>query len=123
MRSDCLGCGRFEEEFRTGGIIDPVVGVGAEIRTADLPVFPASRAWNCDPVSLALHGGEDYELLFAVPKSGKNLLENRYPSKFPGITQIGRLTGTVPRVWTLESGKRRRLPPHGHDHFRRNPLQ
>jgi thiamine-monophosphate kinase len=96
-------------------------GVGAEIRLEDLPIFPESRAWNCDPVELALHGGEDYELLFAVPKSKFRLLEQSYPSRFPKITQIGRLTGTVGRIWTLESGKRRRLPERGYDHFR-SPL-
>ncbi len=92
-------------------------GVGAEIRLSALPIFPESLSWDCDPVDLALHGGEDYELIFAVPKSKSRLLENTYPSKFPRITKIGRLTGTVPRVWTLESGKRQRLPEQGYDHF------
>jgi len=96
-------------------------GVGAEIRLADLPIFPESRAWDCDPVELALHGGEDYELIFAVPKSKSRLFENTYPSKFPKITKIGRLTGTDGKVWTLESGKLHRLPERGYDHFRRNP--
>jgi thiamine-monophosphate kinase len=96
-------------------------GVGAEIHLADLPIFPESRAWGCDPVKLALHGGEDYELLFAVPKSKSRLLEQSYPSKFPSLTQIGRFTGTVGRIWTLESGKRHLLPQQGYDHFRRNP--
>jgi thiamine-monophosphate kinase len=98
-------------------------GVGAEIRLPDLPIFPESRAWGCDPVELALHGGEDYELLFAVPKSKSRPLERRYPSRFPKITKIGRLTGAAGRIWTLESGKKRRLPKQGYDHFRRNSLQ
>lgn len=96
-------------------------GVGAEIRPADLPIFSESRAWNCDPVKLALHGGEDYELIFAVPKSKRRLLEKTYPSKFPAITEIGKLIGTTGKVWMLESGKRRRLPDQGYDHFRRSP--
>ncbi len=93
-------------------------GIGAEIRAADLPIFPQSRAWNCDPVKLALHGGEDYELIFAVPKSKSRLLENTYPAGFPGITQIGKLRGAAGKVWILESGKKRRLPEQGYDHFR-----
>jgi thiamine-monophosphate kinase len=95
-------------------------GVGAEIRSSDLPVFPESRLWNCDPVELALHGGEDYELLFAVPDSKSCLLEKNYPSKFPKITKIGRLTREVGKVWIIEPTKnRRRLSEHGYDHFRR----
>jgi thiamine-monophosphate kinase len=93
-------------------------GVGAEIRLADLPAFPESRAWGCDHVKLALHGGEDYELIFAVPKSRSRLLEKTYPSRFPGITRIGRLTGAVQKIWMVESGRRRRLPEQGYDHFR-----
>jgi thiamine-monophosphate kinase len=94
-------------------------GVGAEIFAAALPVFPESRLWGCDPVRLALHGGEDYELLFAVPESESRLLEKNYPSAFPKITRIGRMTRDVGRVWLLESERtRRRLPEHGYDHFR-----
>jgi len=96
-------------------------GVGAEIHVADLPIFPESRTWNCDPVKMALHGGEDYELIFSVPKTKSRLLEDTYPSGFPKIARIGRLTGTSPKVWMLESGKRRRLPEQGYDHFRRDP--
>ncbi len=94
-------------------------GVGAEIRTADLPVFQQARSWDCDPVELALHGGEDYELLFAVPSSKCRLLEELYPSGFPKITRIGRMTDDVGRIWMSEAGKRpRRLKNLGYDHFR-----
>ena len=96
-------------------------GVGAEIRPADLPIFPESSSWDCDPVKLALHGGEDFELVFSVPKSKSRLLEKTYPSKFPEITNIGRLTGSIQRIWMLELGKKRRLPEQGYDHFRRSP--
>jgi thiamine-monophosphate kinase len=94
-------------------------GVGAEIRSADLPVFPEARSWGCDPVELALHGGEDYELLFAVPNSKSRLFEESYPSEFPKITQIGRMTQDTGKTWLIETGKqRRRLPDRGYDHFR-----
>jgi len=93
--------------------------VGAEIRIADLPIFPQSRSWNCDPVELALHGGEDFELLFAVPASQCGLLEERYPSSFPRITRIGRMTPNFGEIRIIESGKRaRRLLNRGYDHFR-----
>jgi len=93
--------------------------VGAEILTADLPIFPQSRSWNCDPVELALHGGEYFELLFAVPATKSRLLEKRYPSSFPKITRIGRMTPDVGEIWMMEAGKRaRRLMNQGYDHFR-----
>jgi thiamine-monophosphate kinase len=96
-------------------------GVGAEIRTSDLPVFPESRSWDCDPVELALHGGEDYELLFAVPDSKSRRFEESYPSIFPPITRIGRMTRDAGKIWMMEPGRRRRLLlDRGYDHFRRS---
>jgi thiamine-monophosphate kinase len=98
-------------------------GVGAEIQAASLPVFAESRRWNCDPVELALHGGEDYELLFAVPSSKASLLEESFPSKFPKISRIGKLTRNLGDVWLTGTGSgRRRLLEHGYDHFRRKLL-
>lgn len=96
--------------------------VGAEVHTASLPVFSESSFWGCDPVNLALHGGEDFELLFAAPESGADVLERDYPAKLPGITRIGELTRDVGHVWIVEPGKKRsRLPQRGYNHFRRSP--
>jgi thiamine-monophosphate kinase len=93
--------------------------VGADIHLADLPIFPKSRIWDCDPISLALNGGEDYELLFAVPKSKSCLFEKSYPSKFPKITAIGKMTRNVGKIWLIDSEKHRhRLVEGGYDHFR-----
>jgi thiamine-monophosphate kinase len=94
-------------------------GVGAEICLDSIPVFPESRAWNCDPLELALHGGEDYELLFAVPKAKRQVLDKTYPSDFPKITPIGEMVRGNGNVWVVEPGKkRRRLSEQGYDHFR-----
>jgi thiamine-monophosphate kinase len=95
-------------------------GVGAEIRVADLPVFPESRLWGCNPVELALHGGEDFELLFSVPRSKARLLEEKYPSPFPRITRIGAMTRDVGKIWMTQTGKNPRLLlEQGYDHFSR----
>jgi thiamine-monophosphate kinase len=95
-------------------------GVGAEIRLADLPIFPESRRWECDPVELALHGGEDYELLFAVRRAKRHLFEKTYPSSLPKVTRIGEMTGADGKIWITDPGKnRRKLPERGFDHFRR----
>jgi thiamine-monophosphate kinase len=95
-------------------------GVGAEIRSDNLPIFTASRQWGSDPVELALHGGEDYELLFAVKSAKRHLFEKNYPPKFPKVTQIGKMTGTGGKIWmTGLGGNRQKLPERGYDHFRR----
>jgi thiamine-monophosphate kinase len=95
-------------------------GVGAEIRLADLPIFAESQRWGCDPVELALNGGEDFELLFAVKASKKHLFEKSYPPEFPKATHIGKLTGSAGNIWITGSGKSRRLPERGYDHFRQD---
>jgi len=66
-------------------------GVGAELDLWRLPTFSAALRWGLDPEALALHGGEDYELLFAVPAGRTGSLEKAYPRSFPTITPIGRL--------------------------------
>jgi thiamine-monophosphate kinase len=96
-------------------------GVGAEISAPDLPVFPGSALWDCDPVDLALHGGEDFELLFAVPTSKSRLLEDAYPAALPRITRIGVMTADPGKIWIVGQNKRkarRRLPQRGYDHFK-----
>jgi thiamine-monophosphate kinase len=93
-------------------------GVGAQVRTGDIPVFPESSQWGCDPLELALYGGEDYELLFAVPKSKNSLFLKTYPKDFPSITNIGELTGEKGKVWLIGQNKmRERLQEKGFDHF------
>jgi thiamine-monophosphate kinase len=99
-------------------------GTGAEIDITGLPIFPAAAEWKCDPVDLALHGGEDFELLFAVPESKSSLIEKKYPGHLPPITRIGRMIRGKGNVWIHCEGKsRRRLKEMGYDHFRRNDFR
>lgn len=79
-------------------------GVCAEIGLP--PAFPGATTEQ------ALHGGEDYELLFTVPAG------MRIPARFEAeeLTRIGRiLRGPAGKV---RIGGRP-LPPLGYDHFRR----
>jgi thiamine-monophosphate kinase len=94
-------------------------GTGAEVRIWDLPVFPESRSWNCDPLRLALHGGEDFELLFSVRAEHVATLLASYPTTFPPITAIGTLTAAA-GVLRRERPTARplRLSAEGFDHFR-----
>lgn len=100
-------------------------GIGAEIRVQSLPVFQKAALWGLDPVELALHGGEDYELLFAVSPSKSRMLEKKYPASFPRITRIGKMTPNKGKVWlagALPGDRRRLLPQSGWDHFKRGRL-
>ena len=94
-------------------------GVGARLESARLPVMQvpgAVRQQGVDPLQLALHGGDDYELLFTVPwKMAKDL-----PRSLRGValTPIGRITER-PGVKMLEgNGHERELLAGGWDPFR-----
>ena len=65
----------------------------------------------------ALHGGEDYELLFTAPA------DRKVPRSVAGIavTRIGNIGSGPPRVSLLEGLRRRELRPGGWEHF--NDLQ
>jgi thiamine-monophosphate kinase len=87
-------------------------GVGAEIESRAIPrATVGSRAQQVD-LKFALHGGEDYELLFTSSK--------QIPSRIAAVnvTEIGRITRGKPIVLINDSGAKRRLRPEGWQHFR-----
>lgn len=89
--------------------------VGAEIQAGAIPVGMVGKPARKVELRFALHGGEDYELLFTVPR-GK-----RVPSRIAGVavTQIGQVTRG--RGAFLErDGAKKRLPAQGWEHFRRD---
>ncbi|HYK88248.1 MAG TPA: thiamine-phosphate kinase [Acidobacteriota bacterium] len=97
-------------------------GTGAEIYTEKLPVLARSTAWGCDPLALALNGGEDFELLFAVPEKHARSFRAKYPRRFPQVTQIGRLLqGSAVVCRPHAGGPSKPLPALGFDHFRPIP--
>lgn len=68
-------------------------GVGAQISADKIPaakVPPALLAVGIDPLTLALHGGDDYGLLFTVPPKSAQRLRRIAPRS--QITQIGEIT-------------------------------
>jgi thiamine-monophosphate kinase len=67
-----------------------------------------------DPLALALHGGEDFELLFTV--SAENI--SRLPKKVDGvkISRIGEIT-SLPQVRIKEGKRVWDLLPQGYEHF------
>jgi len=90
-------------------------GVGAEIESALIPRAPVGKPARKVDLGLALHGGEDYELLFTVP-AGK-----RVPARIAGIrlTRIGRVTGGR-KIFLFDPQKiGYELAARGWEHFRR----
>ncbi|SPP65663.1 thiamine-phosphate kinase [Nitrospira lenta] len=96
--------------------------VGADIALATLPISPACRAYadahKIDPATLALAGGEDYELLFTVAADDEQKLERQARSRGFLVTKIGRIR---PRRFGLQSlasdGTRTPLPITSYRHF------
>jgi thiamine-monophosphate kinase len=94
-------------------------GVGAAIESTLLPIdtrvveLCGRRA--LDPLQLALHGGEDFELLFTV--RGENVA--RLPRRVDGveITRIGEVTKEGDGVKISEGSRVWELNPGGWKHF------
>ena len=94
---------------------------GVVLEAEALPVHPGAREFaaleGLDPIQWALGGGEDYELLFAVPP--------RFASRFRGairrcqglpLTRIGQLTAE-PGAWLTRTNGDRVPLPEGFVHF------
>ena len=91
--------------------------VGARIETARLPLPPAPAGIGLRPSELALHGGDDYELLFTVSQAKCGSIPKRF--RAVPLTAIGAITReTGVRVVDAESGERS-LRIGGWDPFRR----
>lgn len=88
-------------------------GVGATVDAESLPV-PAGVTPE-HSLKLALNGGEDYELLFAVPekKAGK------VPRSHHGVPLhcIGRMRRSRGLLLVHQDGRQSPLAPEGYDHF------
>ena len=69
-----------------------------------------------DALQLALHGGEDYELLFTVPKRSLDRLQEA--PGFSELTAIGEITRNRQIVTLDAKGSAKRLEPLGWDPFR-----
>lgn len=99
-------------------------GVGARLYAAQIPLVRVPESLSrrgFDPLKLALHGGEDYQLLFTVPQ----VTARRLPPMFREVmlTRIGEIVrlkgrGRASRVDLVDaSGKISPLVPRGWDPF------
>jgi len=98
-------------------------GVGAELEAAHIPMSEEVRhvahALQMAPLTLALHGGEDFELCLTAPAGALASLQNVFVAQFQcplvrvGIIQPG--SGVTQR---LPDGTQQPLSARGYDHFR-----
>lgn len=96
-------------------------GLTAEVRGTAIPIHKLAMkaeadGWIPSALHLALHGGEDYELLFTASPNKK------IPTKIAGVPihAIGRMKRKQkgrPQIELLESGKRTPLYSGGWEHF------
>ena len=89
--------------------------VGADLATESIPVAAAGKSERRVELKFALHGGEDYELLFTVPP------RKRVPPRIAGIPvrQIGEVTGGRQMFLVDKKGVRQKLLPRGWEHFKK----
>ncbi len=105
------------------GQLSSASGTGAQIDAALLPLHAGAREWftrhGRDPVMATIAGGDDYELLFTVPKRRRGRLRGviREAQGLP-ITRIGELTSDQ-SVGLLRDGRLEPLPS-GFVHFDRS---
>jgi thiamine-monophosphate kinase len=87
--------------------------VAAVITTSQIPIAKTAN------LELALHGGEDYELLFTVPKKAK------IPSLIASVsvTEIGEIRNRSDYSSAIQilghNGRVKPLPQHGWEHFKK----
>ena len=88
--------------------------VGAEIHSERVPRASVGNPRREVSLELALHGGEDYELLFTSPA------RKRIPAQIAGVTvtEIGRITGRREMLLRGTHGSQK-LIPRGWEHFRK----
>ncbi len=99
-------------------------GVGAEVIATALPISSACQAFakaaGLDARALALSGGEDYELLFTVPKAKQRRFERLAAGTDFRFTRIGSILSKHSGLRLLgEAGTARPLPSLSYEHFRR----
>jgi thiamine-monophosphate kinase len=90
-------------------------GVGAEVEADAVPLAKVGKPRREVGLEVALHGGEDYELLFTARP------EKRIPSRIAGvpITRIGYITRGKNIFVVNRDGSGSELVPRGWEHFRK----
>jgi thiamine-monophosphate kinase len=93
-------------------------GMGVRIYEEKVPVdeltYETAVEFNLDPITCALNGGEDYELLFTINKGDQDKIKNH-----PDIHMIGYVHTRIDQnVMVSKQGNVVPLRAQGWDHFR-----
>lgn len=93
-------------------------GVGASVEAESLPLDPLLKSLSLtetEALSLALDGGEDFELLFTAPRKRAA----RVPAEVGGVrvTRVGEVTDDPKRLTLVREGRARPLKARGFEHF------
>jgi hypothetical protein len=88
--------------------------------SAELPISPALRSFStlagCDAISLAVEGGDDYELLFTVAAADAPRFSDPPPEWGVDVQQIGRVEAGE-GIFLEEEGGLRPIGDLGFDHL------
>ena len=86
-------------------------GVGAMITAIPISDSLHESFGEIESMQMALHGGEDFELLFTVPQKPSAVLDDL------GVKEIGVVTADVGIVEVVCGGSSEILTPRGYQHF------
>jgi thiamine-monophosphate kinase len=91
-------------------------GTGAEIDLEKIPLSPAMLSFQKKPLPLALHGGEDYQLIFTIkPRDLARIGPLRSEYRLRDVGRITREKG----IRTVDAlGRRKVLAIKGFEHFK-----
>jgi thiamine-monophosphate kinase len=93
-------------------------GVGCRVEFEKLPGCPVGLVSAEEQKHALLHGGEDYALLFTLPRTRSVHMLSALQSKCSvPVVAIGEMTKNPGRIALMQNGRERELPVRGYDHF------
>ena len=97
-------------------------GVSAQLEAAHIPVSEEvrhiARALQVGPLTLALHGGEDFELCFTAPAGAVSRLQQAFAARFQcPLVRVGTVQPGRGVTLRLPDGTQQPLSARGYDHF------
>jgi thiamine-monophosphate kinase len=101
--------------------------VGAHVVAPRIPISEAARHLECEgeqehsSLDMALHDGEDFELLFTIPSRHVDALLADWQKQFQlSLRAIGAITADTGKLVLVDAnGEEESLSPRGYDHFRK----
>ncbi len=97
-------------------------GVSAQLEAAQIPVSEevrhVARALQVAPLSMALHGGEDFELCLTAPAGSLSLIQKVFAAQFQcPLVRVGTIQPGRGVTLRLPDGTQQPLSARGYDHF------